>query len=167
MTPGKTTRSVWRSLLQSGAQEPRANCGPAISFHVAGVPAPKGSRIVGHNRRGQSYTRPASRREKPWTEAVALVARANRLAVPLLPPYAVELAFAMPCPARPSHPHPTRGDLDKLVRAVLDGLTRGGLILDDRHVTDLAATKRWASPGAEGVDVTVHTLPNPDRKDAP
>lgn len=74
-------------------------------------------------------------------------------------PYVVALDFAMPRPARPAHPHPTRGDLDKLVRAVLDGLTRGGLIADDRHVIELAASKRWASErGAEGVAVTVRSM---------
>lgn len=63
----------------------------------------------------------------------------------------------MPRPKKPSHEYPTRGDLDKLVRAVLDGLTRGGTIVDDRHVTELSATKFWAEPGDEGVAITVES----------
>jgi hypothetical protein len=45
---------------------------------------------------------------------------------------------------------------DKLARAVLDGLVAGGLLVDDRHVTVLAAEKRWAPPqGGAGVVVEI------------
>ena len=122
------------------------------TFTVPGVPAPKGSRIVGRRKDGRTYTRPASKREHPWVEAVAEQASTHE---PLVPPYDVTLSFCMPRPAKPSHPYPTRGDLDKLVRAVLDGLTRGGLISDDSRVTTLYAQKLWVDPGLEGVIVTV------------
>lgn len=150
------------SAAQSGSSAICREAGRATRFHVAGIPAPKGSRIYGQRRNGSSYSRPASKREKTWTEAVALVTRAHRPSgAALPPPYAVSLTFAMPCPARPSYAHPTRADLDKLVRAVLDGLTSGGLIADDRHVIQLTAAKQWADrPGAEGVAVTVHAIPN-------
>ena len=132
-----------------------------VTFRVPGLPAPKGSRTVGHRRDGGAYTRPAADGEKAWTDAVALVARSHRpTGEPLPPAYAVGLTFALPRSARPSHPHPTRVDLDKLIRGVLDGLTRGGLIVDDRHVTHLVAAKRWAErPGEEGVAVTVQPMP--------
>lgn len=125
------------------------------SFVVRGVPAPKGSRISGRRKDGSIFTRPASKGEHAWVEAVAMVAKTQP---PLQPPYSVGLHFAMPRPKKPSHEYPTRGDLDKLVRAVLDGLTRGGLIVDDRHVTDLSAAKFWALPGDESVAVTVEEI---------
>ena len=125
---------------------------PAATFTVLGLPAPKGSRTVGRRADGRIFTRPASKREHPWIEAVARAASEHD---PLPPPYGVALSFCMPRPARPAHPYPTRGDIDKLVRAVLDGLTRGGLIVDDAHVTSLDAHKYWVDPGLEGVTVTV------------
>jgi hypothetical protein len=91
---------------------------PPTAFVVPGVPAPKGSRISGRRKDGSIFTRPASKGEHVWVEAVA-----------------------------------------KLVRAVLDGLTRGGVIVDDRHVTDLSAAKFWAEPGDEGVAVSVESVP--------
>jgi len=131
---------------------------------VYGVPAPKGSRTLGRRRDGSSYSRPAAAGEQVWTEGVARAAqwrRAQALELPAAgelpgPPYLVTLAFMMPRPTRPAHAWPTRGDLDKLVRAVLDGLVRGGLLVDDRHVVELRATKAWAmAPGGEGVQVVI------------
>ena len=128
----------------------------SVSFVVPGVPAPKGSRISGRRKDGSIFTRPASKGEHAWVDAVAKVAEKRPK---LKPPYSVELHFSMPRPKKPSHDYPTRGDLDKLVRAVLDGLTRGGTIVDDRHVVGLRAAKFWAEPGDEGVAVTVESIP--------
>jgi Holliday junction resolvase RusA-like endonuclease len=48
------------------------------------------------------------------------------------------------------------------MRALLDGLTRGGLISDDRHVTELRAFKRWAPDlGEEGATVRVAEAERP------
>lgn len=132
-----------------------------MSLFVSGVPAPKGSRTLGRRRDGSTFLRPASNAEHRWTATVARAALARRAQLGGIEPpsgapgYAVELAFAMPRPARPSHAHPSRTDLDKLVRAVLDGLVEGGLLLDDRHVVELAASKGWAPPGGEGVHVAI------------
>lgn len=120
---------------------------------MPGIPAPKGSRITGRRKNGSLYTRPASNNEKAWTAAVALVAAAK--GEPLEPPYEVAVVFCMPRPKKPSHDHPTRGDLDKFVRSTLDGLTEGDVIVDDRHVIGITASKRWAEPGEEGALVTV------------
>jgi Holliday junction resolvase RusA-like endonuclease len=128
-----------------------------VSFRVPGTPAPKGSRIPGRRKDGSIFTRPASKGEKPWVEAVALIARGHRLpgAKPLEPPYEVELVFVMPRPESPKYDWPTVGDVDKLERAVLDGLTLGGLIRDDRHVTDLHSSKRFGDPSTIGVQITI------------
>jgi crossover junction endodeoxyribonuclease RusA len=40
-----------------------------------------------------------------------------------------------------------RPDLDKLTRAVLDGLTAGGAWRDDAQVAELHASKEWGTPG--------------------
>ncbi len=122
---------------------------PRLSIYIAGHPAPKGSRV--HFRNGGS--RESSTRCKPWVDVVAYAARANRPAYePLDPPYEVELVFSMPEGKRPKYGWPTKdGDLDKLVRACLDGLTQGGLIVDDRHVTRIVTEKRFGVPGVKVV----------------
>jgi Holliday junction resolvase RusA-like endonuclease len=125
-------------------------------FTVAGVPAAKGSRTVGRRRDGSIFTRPAGSREAAWSSTVAAAALAERARHgTLAPPYVVALTFAMPRPARPAHPHPTRGDVDKLTRLVLDALVTGGLLVDDRHVVEVTAVKRWAPHGGEGVHVLI------------
>lgn len=113
---------------------------------VAGKPAPKGSRVFyGHG----SRSRESSAACKPWVEQIAYCARANApVGGPLEPPYEVELSFSLPEGKRPKYGWPTAdGDLDKLVRAVLDGLTQGGLIVDDRHVTRIVTEKSFGHPG--------------------
>jgi Holliday junction resolvase RusA-like endonuclease len=66
----------------------------------------------------------------------------------LEPPYSIELRFYLPEPAKPKYAWPTKdGDGDKLERAVLDGLVRGGMILDDRHATGCSWTKEFGVPG--------------------
>ena len=128
-----------------------------VRLFVPAAPTPKGSRTSGVRRDGSVFTRPASKAEHPWVEAVARVALGHRWRAPA-PPYAVELAFVMPRPTRPEHPWPSLGDLDKLERAVLDGLVRGGVLSDDRHVVELGSSKAWApSNGEPGVGVVVAT----------
>jgi Holliday junction resolvase RusA-like endonuclease len=61
----------------------------------------------------------------------------------------------------PSHrtPYPTAidiGDLDKLLRNLLDALTQSGLIKDDSQVARIVSDKRWGV--VQGVDVEVKAL---------
>lgn len=78
-------------------------------------------------------------------------------------PIAVSLGFFF---ARPkSHPQRRRKvdrgrryngpDLDKLVRAMLDGMTIGGLIGDDTQVARITAEKTYSEDGSEGVEFAV------------
>jgi hypothetical protein len=54
---------------------------------------------------------------------------------------------------------PVVGDVDKLARAVVDGLVQGGALADDRHVTALTVGKRFAEPGeSPGVACTVASV---------
>lgn len=119
-----------------------------ISFHAPGIPAPQGSKV-----RTRFGMREASQRVKPWrdvvTQCAAIAADDSRLLGPLKPPYQVEMWFFIPKPrtTRAQHPvAPTIGDLDKLVRAVGDALTKSGLIEDDRFIVGLSTSKQWAGP---------------------
>jgi len=125
-----------------------------VRLTIPGRIAPKGSRTTGVRRDGRRYTRPASKHEHPWTEAVARHAMVAARSGPLDPPYRVTLMFFFGRPARPAHAWPSRLDVDKAARAVLDGLVRGRLLVDDRHVIDLRARVSWAS-GLDGERVQV------------
>lgn len=142
------------------ATTPNPQVGRSATLTIRGVPTPKGSRTIGRRRDGSAFTRPAAKGEAAWIEVVAREAIAARVRFGAIePPYSIGLDFSMPRPARPSHRHPTRADLDKLIRAVLDGLTRAALIADDRHVIELVAWKHWAQiPDGEGVSVSVRSI---------
>jgi Holliday junction resolvase RusA-like endonuclease len=133
-----------------------------VTVDVNGRPAPKGSRVFGRTKAGNTFTRPASQYEKPWVEEVK---RATQIAMrhhpQPEPPYAVQLVFRLDAPKknRAAMPWwPTRHDLDKLTRAVVDGLVSGGAMKDDRHVIELTARKRYLEDGeTQGVDAQIST----------
>src|SRR5215469_6633367 len=135
---------------------------PVIS--VAGVPAPQGSkRHVGNGRMVE-----ASKAAGPWREAVR--AETQRIAggCPAECPVRVVIVFRLPRPqghygtgrnagtVRPSAPaYPAgRPDLDKLARAVLDGLTMGGAWRDDSQVCHLQAQKIYSERPGCSITIT-------------
>jgi Holliday junction resolvase RusA-like endonuclease len=130
-----------------------------IVVNADGRAAPKGSRIAGYSKKGKMFTRPASKFEKPWIDAVKAATQvAMRHACDEGPPYTVELEFRIARPANPRYAHPAGHDLDKLVRAALDGLVAGGALSDDRHVTLLTASKRYVLGGeAPGIRAVIRS----------
>lgn len=119
----------------------------SLTFFVRGTPAPQGSKrafVVA----GKARLVEMSKRVKPWRRAVvdeSTRALAIRHGEALDGPVSVSLEFVMPRPKRTKHPACTsKPDLDKLVRATLDGLVIGGVIADDALVTRLVASKRFA-----------------------
>lgn len=129
-----------------------------ISFDVRGRLGPKGSRVTGFRNNGSAYSRPASIYEQPWTDAVA--AAASRFPTIELP-YQIELEFRVTRPKKSKYQWPSQSDLDKLERGTADGLVKGGVIVDDRHIIKSVTTKRYTHEGeVEGVTITVsHTEP--------
>lgn len=122
-----------------------------MRIEVAGIPAPQGSkRHVGGGRMVE-----ASRAVGPWREAVRAETQRAVEADPhsdeatgygFAGPVAVKLWFRLPRPK--SAPRSViwpakRPDLDKLCRAVLDGLTDGGAFADDGQVVALDAMKMF------------------------
>jgi crossover junction endodeoxyribonuclease RusA len=130
--------------------------GHALTFTVLGKPAPQGSkRYIGRGRMIES-----SMAAGPWRDKIAAeTRRAWGYADPLAGPVAVavEFFFARPAahfgtgrnravlkPGSPPWPIGRTGDVDKLVRAVLDGITIGRAIADDAQVVELAASKHYS-----------------------
>lgn len=127
-----------------------------ITVEVEGRAAPKGSRIMGHTKTGQSFTRPASKFEKPWVDQIKTATQIVMRHHPMLdPPYDVDLHFYLERPKNPRYGWPVKADIDKLARAALDGLVLGGALLDDKHVTGLTVRTRWADSRAPGVTAQI------------
>lgn len=125
-----------------------------VTFIVRGTPAPQGSKrafVVGNRARVVED----SKKSAPWRDSVsAAAAEAMNGADPIDGPVEVTVTFfsVRPASVKPAkRPYPSViPDVDKLARAVLDGLTAGGVFTDDSRVVDLHASKRYATvPGAE------------------
>lgn len=129
---------------------------PRFRFDLPGEPAPKGSRVQKTRKNGTRYTHESSKRVKPWMVAAQqalFVQSLEQGGIKIAGPINVHVVFYCARPAKPTYDWPTAtGDLDKFCRALLDALTASGIISDDRHVIDLAASKRFTDgePHAAG-----------------
>jgi Holliday junction resolvase RusA-like endonuclease len=122
----------------------------------------------------------------PWRKHVALVARKHmRGMCPITGPVVVALTFTFDRPkahfrtGRNAHQlagkapawHIQKPDADKLARAVLDGLTLGGVWEDDAQCVDLVrCAKLWApagyaDPGTFTMDLPPHLVATLDGAD--
>lgn len=113
------------------------------SFHVEGLPAPQGSKTIAKGG-GKVWLRDANaKRLAPWRDRVKEAAA--RVAAAYDCPVEVFAVFYLPRPRKPRWwaPAVSVGDLDKLVRALNDGLEAGGMFADDARVVDLHAFKRY------------------------
>jgi Holliday junction resolvase RusA-like endonuclease len=57
-------------------------------------------------------------------------------------PFRISLIFTFKTPAKPSHDHPTIGDIDNYVKAFMDA-GNSVLFVDDKHCVELCALKRF------------------------
>lgn len=136
-----------------------------LSFFVAGNPVPKGS-FRAFNNGGRPVITNNNPRTKDWEMRIAHEAQAvideNWVQRAISLPVRVTIDFYMERPKslKKSVEHNIkRPDLDKLVRAALDGIT-GILINDDSQVVDLRATKNYAGENEDrpGAWLTIETL---------
>jgi Holliday junction resolvase RusA-like endonuclease len=133
-----------------------------LLFAAYGVAVPKGSTRAFVPK---GWTRPivtaANAKTKSWQQTITSAALEARGAgePPLEGPARVRVWFFLPRPK--SAPKKIRWpaklpDLDKLLRAVFDGIVCGGLLRDDAQVVDEHATKYFAGgefdpEGAAGI----------------
>lgn len=123
----------------------------SVTFFVHGAPVPQGSKTAFVVGRRAVVTDQNRTKLKPWRETVAIAADMGRT---FPGPVQVTLTFHLPRPQRPRWFVPAvKPDIDKLVRAVFDGLTDGGLIEDDARIVELHTVKMYGTP--LGVTVTV------------
>lgn len=126
-----------------------------IMFSVQGLPIPQGSKTIAQAG-GKAWLRDANAaRLKPWRQKVAAAADVGES---FDCPVVVFAMFYLPRPKKPKWWAPAGrvGDVDKLARALLDGMTDGGLLADDARVVDLHSYKRYESAeNPAGVRVVV------------
>ena len=136
-----------------------------VEVEVAGLPAPQGSKV-----RTRYGMREASKAVGPWRDAVRTECqKVMGERPPLGCPVVVHIEFRLPRPknhfgsgrnagiVKASSPLFPAGqpDLDKLCRAVLDGLTAGGAWNDDGQVVHLHASKDYADGTRPGCRVRI------------
>jgi crossover junction endodeoxyribonuclease RusA len=133
---------------------------------VDGLPATQGNHRVGRN--GKIYEQ-SSKKLKTWRELVSVAAWGVRKGEdPFEGPVRVDLGFHLPRPkahfnskgelkADAPRVHVVRPDIDKLTRAVLDGVT-GQFFNDDSQVVGLHVEKWWSDDGVTGCTVRVEEV---------
>lgn len=125
---------------------------PVIEFVVPGLAAPQGSKRMVRLRNGRTVLIESSKRVKPWRAVVAYEAGRAFTGAPVECDVTVSAEFVIERPkshktsagaVKSSAPwSPGKPDLDKLCRALLDGLT-GVIYGDDSQVIYLNAMKRF------------------------
>lgn len=134
----------------------------SVVITVLGVPVPQGSKSVGI-RGGRAVMWDDNRALAGWRDTVAAACRAQKR-ITRSGPHVMRATFTMPRPLshhradkartlREDAPdwHAVRPDLDKLLRAVCDGLTAGGIWCDDAMLAEVTGRKVY--PGAPMPDV--------------
>jgi Holliday junction resolvase RusA-like endonuclease len=133
----------------------------SIQFFVPGIPKPKGSTKSFYNPKAKRIvTMNACGATKGWQSLISTCAIEAGVTYNDQRGVAVGIGFLLPRPKNhfnqkglkanaPPLPINRTGDLDKLIRAVLDGLT-GIAYLDDSQVAEVFACKRYTdfNPGA-------------------
>lgn len=149
----------------------------SLTFTVLGIPRPQGSmRLLGVTGDGRAKLRYPDSVIVWRGDVVAAAIRALDGRPAMLAPVAVWLTFQLPRPrnhygtgrnvgrlkeSAPRFPS-TTPDLDKLVRAILDGLTVAGCWRDDGQVVELHARKNYShTPESTCADVLVNDVSAP------
>lgn len=156
-----------------------AQIGNRVAFRVVGRPIPQGSKVANYHGHG---VRDANDKVlRPWRATVKTAAEdVWRYRDTITAPVRVWLRFGIERPtshygtgrnahrlkdSAPQFPFGGTygGDLDKLERAILDGLTDAGVWRDDALVVDLRARKFYAgehelAPPVPGVDIILEEI---------
>jgi Holliday junction resolvase RusA-like endonuclease len=132
-----------------------------LAFRVDGVPVPQGSKVAGVTKGGRPYLRDSNPAGlAAWRKAISAAARSAYDGVQLTGPVVVhvEFAFVRGVTVRRDHPS-VKPDIDKLCRAVLDGIGDAGTVWgDDSQVVTLRGHKVYAEKA--GACVRVGSLDN-------
>ena len=146
-----------------------------IELRVYGRPAPQGSK----KSLGNGIMVESSKRVRPWRQDLMIQTREQYKGEPMTGPLEMEIIFWFPRPQthyrviggelsnvikdnKPTHTTScSDGDLDKVVRSTLDGLSSkagGCVIQDDSLVVRLSCEKRYVTE-EEGCGALIRVIP--------
>ena len=130
-----------------------------ISFFIRGEPAPQGSKTA-FVRGRRAVLVETSKKLPAWRKQIEDTARREYAGEPIDQPVKVTVDFFMPKPQKPRFEWPaTAPDLDKLQRAIGDGLEKGGVLRNDSRIVHWEAHKFYAdTPDDMGAHITITTL---------
>ena len=126
-----------------------------VTFFVAGVPVPQGSKTAFVVGKRAVLTDANKDKLKPWRAEVTRVAGeawAGRESLAGAVSVEVRFVFERPKTVKRDTPH-VKPDIDKLLRALFDGVTDAKVWLDDAQVVRVNATKVYGA--VAGVDVSI------------
>ncbi len=126
-----------------------------VTFFVAGVPVPQGSKTAFVVGKRAVLTDANKDKLKPWRAEVTRVAGeawAGRESLAGAVSVEVRFVFERPKTVKRDTPH-VKPDIDKLLRALFDGVTDAKVWLDDAQVVSVIATKVYGA--VAGVDVSI------------
>lgn len=152
-----------------------------IAFTVIGVPQPQGSAqafvpfawakaAVRQKRAPRAIVTHDNPKVRGWRQVVAEQAQAVVGGELFLGPVVLTVTFRLPRPEslpKKTHHHTKAPDLDKLVRAIGDGLA-GVVFVDDKQIVDLHARKVYTSgarPPSAFIVVEAADLPDVETPD--
>ena len=134
-----------------------------IEFVIPGAAAPQGSKRLVRLKNGRTVMLDACQRLKTWRAAVAYEAGRAWVGPPATAACAISVEFVFERPkshwrkagtlTNKAPLHPGKPDIDKLCRALLDGLT-GVVMVDDSQVVWLNAHKRYGSQSETFVTIS-------------
>ena len=126
-----------------------------VTFRVDGVPIPQGSKKAFVVKKRAVLVDDNAAKLKPWRARIAAAADLGHM---FDVPVVVRAVFYMPRPETVRRALPSvKPDLDKLMRALGDGMTDGGLISDDSRIVTEILKKRYADEtNPPGIDVCVY-----------
>lgn len=129
-----------------------------FAFTIPGKAAPKGSRVAGVTKTGVRFNRESNPHVQIWMRhakatLTTAACEAQHIAWDKDTPLAVTVTFYVERPKKPTYEYPSRGDVDKLCRSLLDACT-GIVWADDSQVVHLEAVKAYADTASTDVVVT-------------
>lgn len=137
------------------------------SLRVLGDPAPQSGMKAVSTAVGPRLVTAGGVNLRNWRQMLATEAQVVRVAGRRHEgPVALIMDFRYPMPGtrtaaqrrQDSIPKVTQPDLDKLIRAVCDGLAAGGLLLDDDQVCEIHATKSEWQDSWTGCEIEVRDV---------
>jgi len=137
-----------------------------FSFYVQHRAAPQGSKVLDHGKNGKPFMRESSAGVKPFRTAIRRAAQGpgGKTAFHFFGPVVVSIEFEFLQPKSNEDVYPTAktiGDIDKLTRAVLDGLVEAKVIDDDSLVVGLeSVTKTWGPRDGAFISVRSAAVPS-------